>query len=42
MLNLFDGQERTLEEFTNLGQATGWKLEGVKSGPLVAVLFSAA
>ena len=42
MLNLLGGQERTLEEFANLGEATGWKLEGVKSGPLVAVMFSAA
>ena len=42
MLNFLDGRERTLEEFANLGQATGWKLEGVKPGPLAAVMFSAA
>ncbi|THH06774.1 hypothetical protein EW146_g9509 [Bondarzewia mesenterica] len=41
MLNLVNGLERTPEEFLELGDATGWKLESVKPGPLTAFVFSA-
>ncbi|KAI0057865.1 S-adenosyl-L-methionine-dependent methyltransferase [Artomyces pyxidatus] len=41
MLNLVNGQERTLSQFVELGKATGWKLEGVKPGVLAALEFSA-
>jgi hypothetical protein len=40
MLTLFNGQERTFEQFLNLGAATGWKLEGVKPGPLTSLVFT--
>ncbi|KAI0064197.1 S-adenosyl-L-methionine-dependent methyltransferase [Artomyces pyxidatus] len=41
MLNLLNGQERTASQFAALGEATGWKLEGIKPGPLAALMFSA-
>ncbi|KAI0063931.1 S-adenosyl-L-methionine-dependent methyltransferase [Artomyces pyxidatus] len=41
MLNLLNGQERTVSQFAALGEASGWKLEGVKPGALAALVFSA-
>jgi len=40
MMNLLGGQERTVDEFAVLGKATGWKLEAVKPGPMVTVVFT--
>ncbi|KZV63584.1 S-adenosyl-L-methionine-dependent methyltransferase [Peniophora sp. CONT] len=40
MMNLFDGQERTVSQFIELGEATGWKLESVKPGMMAALVFS--
>ncbi|KAG6910302.1 hypothetical protein DXG01_011699 [Tephrocybe rancida] len=40
MLTLFNGKERTEDEFRELGNATGWKLESVKPGPLATMVFS--
>ena len=42
MLSLLDAQERTFRDFTDLGHATGWKLEGVQPGPLAAIVFGPA
>ncbi|KAG6815873.1 hypothetical protein H0H87_010616 [Tephrocybe sp. NHM501043] len=42
MLTLFNGKERTEEEFRALGQTTGWKLEKVIPGILPALIFKAA
>jgi len=42
MLSQFCGQERTVDEFRALGDATGWKLESVVPGPLSTLVFSAA
>jgi len=45
MLNLCGSQERTLDEFIELGKASGWKFESVKTGgvhPIASVVFSAA
>ncbi|KAI0064236.1 S-adenosyl-L-methionine-dependent methyltransferase [Artomyces pyxidatus] len=39
MMSSFTGQERTLSQFSALGDATGWKLESVKPGPLAAMIF---
>jgi hypothetical protein len=41
MLNLFNGKERTVEEFKELGREAGWKLETVARGLLVTLVFSA-
>ncbi|KAI0063823.1 S-adenosyl-L-methionine-dependent methyltransferase [Artomyces pyxidatus] len=42
MFNLGNGQERTLAQFVQLGEASGWKFEGVRPGLLAALEFSAA
>ncbi|KAI0068103.1 S-adenosyl-L-methionine-dependent methyltransferase [Artomyces pyxidatus] len=42
MLNIINGQERTLNQFVELGAVTGWKLDGVKPGILAALVFSPA
>ncbi|RDB16346.1 4-O-methyltransferase 1 [Hypsizygus marmoreus] len=43
MLNLFNAQERTLDEFTALGKGSGWKLESYNAGqPLSTLVFSVA
>ncbi|KAG6854561.1 hypothetical protein C0991_004897 [Blastosporella zonata] len=42
MLTLFNGKERTEDEFRELGRATGWKLESLKPGPLATMIFSVA
>jgi hypothetical protein len=40
MMTLFDGQERTLAEFIELGKKTGWQLESVNvDGPLAGIVF---
>ncbi|KAJ7250604.1 S-adenosyl-L-methionine-dependent methyltransferase [Mycena rebaudengoi] len=41
MMTIFNGKERTVDEFRALGDATGWKLEEVKPGMLFAFVFSA-
>ena len=41
MLVLFNGKERTVREFIELGNSTGWKLESVKPGLMNALVFSA-
>ncbi|KAJ7489535.1 S-adenosyl-L-methionine-dependent methyltransferase [Mycena latifolia] len=41
MMTVFNGKERTVDEFRALGEATGWKLEEVKPGMLFAFVFSA-
>ena len=40
MMNLFNGKERTVLEFIELGNATGWKLEDVKPGLMNSLVFS--
>ncbi|KAF8825705.1 hypothetical protein HHX47_DHR6000182 [Lentinula edodes] len=40
MLTMYDGQERTLEEYTQLGKEAGWKLNDVKKGELAALIFT--
>ncbi|KAJ3848008.1 S-adenosyl-L-methionine-dependent methyltransferase [Lentinula lateritia] len=40
MLALFNGKERTLAEFEELGIKTAWRLESVKPGSLYTLLFS--
>ncbi|KAG6815143.1 hypothetical protein H0H93_010789 [Arthromyces matolae] len=40
MLNMFNGKERTEQEFRELGVATGWKLETVVDGLLGTFTFS--
>ncbi|KAE9406823.1 S-adenosyl-L-methionine-dependent methyltransferase [Gymnopus androsaceus JB14] len=40
MLALFNGKERTLDEFAKLGRESGWKLESVKPGILFTFIFS--
>ncbi|KAG6831237.1 hypothetical protein H0H93_013815, partial [Arthromyces matolae] len=40
MLTLFNGKERTEEEFRDLGQAVGWKLETVVVGSLLRRHYS--
>ncbi|KAF8060936.1 S-adenosyl-L-methionine-dependent methyltransferase [Lyophyllum atratum] len=43
MLNLFNARERTLNEFIELGKASGWKFDLLKHGnPLSAIVFSPA
>ncbi|KAI0063777.1 S-adenosyl-L-methionine-dependent methyltransferase [Artomyces pyxidatus] len=42
MFNLGNGQERTLTQFVQLGEASGWKFEGVRPGLLAAIEFSVA
>ncbi|KAF9264340.1 S-adenosyl-L-methionine-dependent methyltransferase [Marasmius fiardii PR-910] len=42
MLNLMNGMERTVGDFVELGNASGWKLESVKPGPLATLIFSAS
>ena len=39
MMSMVGGKERTLEEFTALGDTTGWKLETVKPNTLTAFVF---
>jgi hypothetical protein len=41
MLVLLNGKERTVLEFIELGETTGWKLEDVKPGLMNAMVFSA-
>lgn len=41
MMNLFNGKERTEEEFRELGRSVGWNLERVTRGPLSTFMFSA-
>ncbi|KAJ6460913.1 S-adenosyl-L-methionine-dependent methyltransferase [Mycena sanguinolenta] len=41
MMTVFNGRERTVDQFRALGEATGWKLEEVKPGMLFAFVFSA-
>ena len=36
---LFNGQERTISQFIELGEATGWKLEKVVPGKMAAFTF---
>ncbi|GAW03863.1 S-adenosyl-L-methionine-dependent methyltransferase [Lentinula edodes] len=40
MLALFNGKERTLAEFEELGIKTAWRLESVKPGSLYTLVFS--
>ncbi|KAF5386557.1 hypothetical protein D9615_001582 [Tricholomella constricta] len=40
MLTLFNGKERTEDEFRELGRVTGWKLDSVTPGPLATMVFS--
>ncbi|KAI0064254.1 S-adenosyl-L-methionine-dependent methyltransferase [Artomyces pyxidatus] len=40
MMILINGEERTLSQFVELGNATGWKLESIKPGMLAALVFS--
>ncbi|KAI0040625.1 S-adenosyl-L-methionine-dependent methyltransferase [Auriscalpium vulgare] len=42
MMNILNGQERTFEQFVELGARTGWRFEGVKPGVLAALVFSVA
>ncbi|KAI0063786.1 S-adenosyl-L-methionine-dependent methyltransferase [Artomyces pyxidatus] len=42
MFNMANGQERTLAQFVQLGNASGWKFEGVRPGLLAAFEFSTA
>ncbi|KAG6919980.1 hypothetical protein DXG01_013329 [Tephrocybe rancida] len=41
MLTLFNGKERTEEEFRALGRASGWKLDKVIPGMLPALIYTA-
>ncbi|KAF7368965.1 4-O-methyltransferase 1 [Mycena venus] len=41
MMTVFNGKERTVDQFKALGEATGWKLEEVKPGMLFGFVFSA-
>jgi len=41
MMTVFNGKERTVDEFRALGEATGWKLEEVKPGMLFGFVYSA-
>ncbi|KAF8218310.1 S-adenosyl-L-methionine-dependent methyltransferase [Mycena galopus ATCC 62051] len=40
MMTVFNGKERTVDQFRALGEATGWKLEEVKPGMLFGFVFS--
>ncbi|VDB99932.1 unnamed protein product [Peniophora sp. CBMAI 1063] len=40
MMNLFDGQERTVGQFVELGEATGWKLDKVTPGAMATLVFT--
>ncbi|KAJ3848237.1 S-adenosyl-L-methionine-dependent methyltransferase [Lentinula lateritia] len=40
LLTMYNGKERTLEEYTQLGRECGWKLEEVKPGKLSALVFT--
>ncbi|GAW03924.1 S-adenosyl-L-methionine-dependent methyltransferase [Lentinula edodes] len=40
LLTMYNGKERTLEEYTQLGRESGWKLEEVKPGKLTAFVFT--
>ncbi|KAL0952704.1 hypothetical protein HGRIS_006940 [Hohenbuehelia grisea] len=40
MMTMQGGCERTHEQFVELGNATGWKLESVKPGPLAALVYT--
>ncbi|KAI0032886.1 S-adenosyl-L-methionine-dependent methyltransferase [Vararia minispora EC-137] len=42
MLNAFNGKERTVGEFIELGRKSGWKLESLRPGMMAALVFSAA
>ncbi|EIM83960.1 S-adenosyl-L-methionine-dependent methyltransferase [Stereum hirsutum FP-91666 SS1] len=42
MLALMNGQERTIEDFRALGDATGWKLDAITPGMLSTYVFSTA
>ncbi|KAF9067896.1 S-adenosyl-L-methionine-dependent methyltransferase [Rhodocollybia butyracea] len=40
MMTMFNGQERTLPEFSELGRKTGWQLQSVHvDGPLSGIVF---
>ena len=41
MLSVLNGKERTEDEFKELGDATGWKLEKVTVGSVTAFAFKA-
>jgi len=41
MLNIFNGKERTISEFIELGNSAGWKLESAKGGIMSSMVFSA-
>ncbi|KAJ4471126.1 S-adenosyl-L-methionine-dependent methyltransferase [Lentinula edodes] len=40
LLTMYNGKERTLEEYTQLGRESGWKLKEVKPGKLTAFVFT--
>ncbi|KIK59999.1 hypothetical protein GYMLUDRAFT_44008 [Collybiopsis luxurians FD-317 M1] len=40
LLTMYNGKERTYEEYARLGQETGWKLEEVRPGKLSALIFT--
>lgn len=40
MLTMYDGKERTYEEFEQLGKESGWKLEKVKDGEIATMVFT--
>lgn len=40
MMAILDGQERNLNHFVALGEASGWKFEAVKAGDVFAFIFS--
>ncbi|KAJ4490570.1 S-adenosyl-L-methionine-dependent methyltransferase [Lentinula aciculospora] len=39
LLTMYNGKERTYEEYTQLGKESGWKLEEVRPGKLSAFIF---
>ncbi|KAI0262997.1 S-adenosyl-L-methionine-dependent methyltransferase [Gloeopeniophorella convolvens] len=40
MMAMASGQERTRQQFVDLGLKAGWKLESLKPGPLAAMIFA--
>ena len=40
MMSMFNGKERTVEDFVELGEQSGWKLGSVVPGKLAALTFS--
>ncbi|KAF9072576.1 S-adenosyl-L-methionine-dependent methyltransferase [Rhodocollybia butyracea] len=40
LLTMYNGKERTYEEYAQLGKESGWKLEEVKPGKICALVFS--